>query len=295
VVEPVLPQPVSLARTLVGVVRLAHPFPTALNALLAGLFMAMVSPVIHVGRLFVLTSSVAAIHGAIGSLNDYCDYELDASGKPSKPLVSGLLKRSFARSQAFVLGATGLWLSYVLGGSTVCFAIVVLLAGAWYDVWAKRTLVSWLPFAIFVPSLPLWALAASGRFERALLFAYPLGVLLSLGLNLTNTLPDLEADTAHGLHGLAHKMGVKRGIILAWASFAGAILGLLAAQPLVGNDWTMLSSGLVGATLLLALMMGDYAIFRSPASLKRTWYVSSVLSALIGLAWVASLPRVTHL
>ena len=277
--------------TLVGVIRLAHPFPTALNALLAGLFMYLASPVVHVGRVVTLAVSVAAIHGAIGSLNDYCDYPLDRRGKPSKPLVQGIVGRRFARSQALVLALTGLVLSQALGWSTVCFAVVVLLAGASYDVWAKGTLVSWVPFAIFVPSLPLWAFAASGRFEFRLLSAYPLGILLSLGLNVANTLPDVEADTAHGVQGLTHKIGVRRGIILAWASFAGTILGLAGALPFLGNDGQLPSCGLIAATLVLVLMIGDYAIFRSHRSLQRTWYASTVLSALIGLAWVASLAK----
>ena len=283
------PVPGHLWSKLVGAVRLTHPFPTILNALLACLFMYMVSPAVDIGHLLTLALSVTAIHGAIGSLNDYCDYPLDRGAKPSKPLVRGLVTRGFARSQALILALTGLFLSQALSLLTVCFATVVLLAGAWYDLWAKGTLVSWVPFAVFVPSLPLWAFAATGRFELRLLSAYPLGALLSLGLNVTNTLPDLEADIAYGVQGLAHKIGLKSGIVLAWASFGGAILGLAATVPFVGNDWKILASGLGLAALVLAVMIGDYTIFRSRQSLKRTWYASTFLSALIGLAWVASL------
>lgn len=283
------PVPGHLWNKVVGVVRLTHPFPTSLNALLAALFMYTVSPALDIGHLIALALSVAAIHGAIGSLNDYCDYPLDKKAKPSKPLVQGIVTRRFAMSQTLVLTLAGLFLSQVLSWMTVCFATVVLLSGAWYDLWAKGTLLSWVPFAIFVPSLPLWALAATGRFEPRLLSAYPLGILLSLGLNVTNTLPDLEADTDYGIQGLAHKIGLKGGIVLAWASFAGAIFGLAAAVPLVGNNWKILAPGLGSAALVLAAMIGDYAIFRSPQSLKRTWYASTFVSALIGLAWVASL------
>jgi hypothetical protein len=40
-------------------------------------------------------------------------------------------------------------------------AIVVLAAGIWYDLGAKGTVFSWVPFAIFIPSLPLWGFAGA--------------------------------------------------------------------------------------------------------------------------------------
>ena len=248
-----------------------------------------VSPAIDIRQLLILALSVTAIHGAIGSLNDYCDYPLDITAKPSKPLVMGLVTREFARAQALMLALVGLFLSQTLNWLTVCFAAIVLLGGAWYDLWAKGSLVSWVAFAIFVPSLPLWAFAATGRFELRLLSAYPLGALLSLGLNVTNTLPDLEADLAYGVKGLAHKIGLKNGLVLAWASFAGAILSLTVTAPFVGNDSKILVSGLGLAIFVLTAMIADYAVFRSRQSLTRTWYASTLLSSLIALAWVASL------
>jgi hypothetical protein len=69
-------------------------------------------------------------------------------------------------------------------------AIVVLAAGIWYDLGAKGTVFSWVPFAIFIPSLPLWGFAGANKFEPMLLLAYPLGAPISLALNVSKTLPD---------------------------------------------------------------------------------------------------------
>lgn len=281
----------SLGGTLLGALYLTHPFPVVMNAVPAALFMYMASTDVSVGRLMTLAVSVAATHGSFGSLNDYCDFELDRAAKPSKPLVRGLVSRRFALSEAVVLGVIGLFLSQALNWLAVCFAAAVLLAGVWYDVAAKGTILSWVPYAVFIPSLPLWGFAAAGKFEPLLLLAYPLGALLSLGLNLTNTLPDLEDDVAHGIHGLAHRLGLKGGLLLSWISFAGAMIGLAAASPLLGNDWRILAPGLGAGALLLIVMVGDYALFGSRRSLKRMWYVSAFLCAMVGLAWVASLSR----
>jgi 4-hydroxybenzoate polyprenyltransferase len=286
-----IPAPGGLWNKLLGILDLTHPFPMIMNAVLAGLFMYMASPNVAFPHLLVLVLSVAGIHGSFGSLNDYCDYALDKVTKPAKPLVRALTTPRFALSQALILAVAGLSLSLALNWLSACFAALVLGTGVWYDVWAKGTLLSWMPYAVSIPSLPLWGFAAAGRFEGVLLLAYPLGVLLSLGLNVANTLPDRDADVAHGLRGLVHRLERTHALLLEWSSFAGAMLGFAVVAPLVRNDWTILGPGLALGVLLLLFMIGDYVIFRSPQSLKRNWYASALLSAVAGLAWVASLPR----
>ena len=141
------------------------------------------------------------------------------------------MTRRHARVQSLLLGTIGVALSLALGPLPAVFAIVVLAAGLWYDIAAKGTVVSWVPFAIFIPSLPLWGFAAAGKFAPVLFLAYPLGVLISLGLNVANTLPDLEDDAAFGVSGLAHKLGTRRALVLTWLAFTGAIAGLALAAP----------------------------------------------------------------
>ncbi|MBI2202516.1 MAG: UbiA family prenyltransferase [Candidatus Rokubacteria bacterium] len=282
-----------VARRLLGACCLVHPFPVLMNAVPATAFMYMASPEVHGGRLVTFAFAVVATHGSFGALNDFCDFELDRAAKPSKPLVRGLVSRSFALALAVVLGVVGLILSQSLNWATFGFGLAVLIAGVWYDLGAKGTILSWVPYAIFIPSGPLWGFAAAGRFEPFLLLAYPLGALVALGLNVSNTLPDLAEDVHHGIRGLPHMMGVERGLRLSWASFAAAMIGFAAASPLLGNDWRILAPGLGVGVLLLVAMIVDYAMFAS-RSLKRTWYASAFLAVLVGFAWVASLPRVTR-
>lgn len=275
-----------------GAFHLAQPLETVfLQALPATLFMRLASPSAPIGRLSLLFMAVIAIYGAIGALNDYCDYSLDLTAKPRKPLVRGLVTRKFALWQALILALVGLSLSAALNWLTVCFSALILALGIWYDVRAKRSLLSWVPYAVGIPTLPLWGYAAAGRFERVLLLAYPLGALLSVALNIGNTLPDHDSDAQFGLKALTHRLKLQHAILLAWSLYAAAMIGFAISAPWVGNNWKILGPGLAAGSLILLLMIGDYAIFRSQRSLQRNWITGGVLAVVVGLAWVASLPQ----
>jgi 4-hydroxybenzoate polyprenyltransferase len=276
---------------LLGAFHLTQPFETVLlQALPAALFMRLASPATDMRGLTTLFLAVIAIYGAVGALNDYCDYSLDKVTKPSKPLVRGLVTRRFALWQALLLAIVGLLLSLMLNWLTAVFSTLILVLGIWYDVHAKRSLWSWVPYAIGIPTLPLWGFAAAGRFERVLLLAYPMGALLSLALNMSNTLPDREGDAAFGLRALTHRLTFLQALLLTWTLYAGAMLGFAAAAPVVGNNWKILGPGLAAGSLLLALMIGDYALHRSQESLKRSWAMGGFLAVVVGFCWIASLP-----
>src|SRR5260370_16440901 len=73
-------------RMLGGAFHLAQPLETVfLQALPATLFMRLASPSAPIGRLSLLFMAVIAIYGAVGALNDYCDYSLDLPAKPRNP------------------------------------------------------------------------------------------------------------------------------------------------------------------------------------------------------------------
>jgi hypothetical protein len=69
------------------------------------------------------------------------------------------------------------------------------------------------------------------------------------------------------------------------------MIGFAISAPWVGNNWKILGPGLAAGLLILLLMIGDYAIFRSQRSLQRNWITGGVLAVVVGLAWVASLPQ----
>jgi 4-hydroxybenzoate polyprenyltransferase len=281
-----LPGPLRVLRGLIFVI---HPFPALINAVAGAAFYLMVADAIHVRCVAAMFFSVFLVHASIGSMNDYCDVVLDAQTKPDKPIVRGDLSRRGALFVSGVSAVLGALLSLSFNGPTLGVALAVLAAGMTYDFWAKGTAWSWVPYAIFIPALPVWAFVAAGAFTPSVLFSFPLGALMSLALNVANTLPDMEGDTRYGLRGLSHRLGLERSLLAVWSCFGATILLLGLSPRLLGNDSAYLWPGLIVGSVLLTVMILDRLVNRSTASLRRGWYLSAVTSAILGASWVASL------
>lgn len=285
-----LPPLHKLGRLLRGFIFVIHPFPAFLNAAAGAAFYVMA--VSHVQSVSVasLFLSIFLIHASIGSLNDYWDVDLDAKTKPTKPIVRGDISARTALLVSAFASVVGALLSLSIDWWTLAVALLVLASGMAYNVLAKGTVYSWLPYAVFIPALPVWAFVAADAFTPIVLLSFPLGALISLALNIANTIPDLEGDTRYGLKGIAHRLGLKRSVSTVWLCF-GATLVLLGFTPTAfGNDPATLYPGVALGAGLLTIMILDRVLSRSPASLRRGWYFSAVEAAILGLAWVASLP-----
>src|SRR5579859_62679 len=221
-----------VGRRLYGLFRLAHPFPGLLNVVALAIFSGLAARGLPpLGALARALLAMFCIQTAIGAFNDYMDRELDAATKKYKPIVRGLV----TPAQALTLGSVAVLLAVILlislGLLVLVIGVVWLAAGLAYDCWLKRTPFSGLAYAVALPLDPLWGWVAFGQVRPFLLWIFPLGFLLGLGLNLANTLPDLEGDVAHGerMRGLAHLLGRTRSLALCWGLF---ILVELAALTL---------------------------------------------------------------
>jgi 4-hydroxybenzoate polyprenyltransferase len=210
--------------------------------------------------------------------------------RTTKPIIRGDLSPRAAFVVAVVAAVGGVLLSLLFGLPVALLALVVLAAGLAYDLWLKGTVWSWVPYGIAIPALPVWGFLAAGKFAAVLLVSFPLGVLVALALNLANTIPDIRDDTAYGIKGLAHRLGVGRSLAVTWICFAVTIV-LLALTPVyLGNEPRLLLPGVGLGAVLLAVTVGDNVFNRSEASLRRGWYISALLAGLLGVAWVVSLP-----
>lgn len=277
-------------RTLKGLVFVIHPFPASINALAGTLFYLIAVDVweeVPVASVFL---SIFLIHASIGSMNDFCDIDLDAKTKPRKPIVRGDIRLRVALVVSCVAAVAGALLSLSFSWSTLFVAIAVLTSGMAYNFWAKGTVYSWVPYSVFIPALPVWAFVAAHKFTPVVLLSFPLGALMSLALNVANTMPDLKGDTQYGLQGLAHRLGLEHSLRVLWSAFAGTIILLALTPGIVGNNAIYLLPGVVLGGVLLVVMILDRLLNRSDASLRRGWYLSAVIAAILGGAWVASLP-----
>jgi 4-hydroxybenzoate polyprenyltransferase len=204
-----------------------HPAPAAAVTLFAAALALEVAT--SPARALLITAAVGAGQLAIGWSNDWLDAARDRQARRAdKPTVSGLVSPRTLRTAAFV----ALAVSTVLGfwaGAAAGLANLGVVAGGWaYNVWLKRTVLSWLPYAVAFGLLPAFVVAASGDGRVVAGWAVLAGALLGVGAHVANVLPDLEDDAATGVHGMPHRLGRRASSLLAPAVLAvGSVVTLL--------------------------------------------------------------------
>jgi 4-hydroxybenzoate polyprenyltransferase len=265
---------------------LVHPFPSLLDgavtvavALIAG-----ADPAVA-GRLGL---SMLALQASIGALNDLVDAPADAGRKPGKPIPAGLLTAATARAVVVVAAGVGLVVAGATGISTLMLALAVLVTGYGYDLVAKGTAWSWLPFALGVPLLPVFAwVGAAGELPAAFALLLPAALAAGAALAMANARADFERDVAAGAESVATRFGPQRiwraqtmllGMV---AVVALASLGL-ARAPLAAMVAAALAVGVT--TLGVGWAAGGDA---SPSRRERAWEIEAIGVAFLAAAWLA--------
>ena len=266
-----------------------HPFPVALNVAATVGLATIANDGIPAGWTLVrLAGAMFFVQAAIGASNDYCDRELDAETKPYKPIVQGLLepRTALVLAGAFVLVAGAL--SATLGPLSLAVGAIGLAAGLAYNVRLKRSILSPVPFMIALPALPFWVWVSVDRFTAELWWLIPFAPLAGLAVHLSNTLPDIEADSTAGVRGLAHTIGADATRRLAWGSFAMALLFAFALGFHLDYDWRPFAAGAALATALLAGAIGAHVMRPGQAAHQIGFGLIAMATAVLATAWLAA-------
>jgi 4-hydroxybenzoate polyprenyltransferase len=271
--------------------RLIHPFPTTLNAV-AAVLLALVaergSPGPAVAARLAATMFVA--QSAIGIVNDIVDRELDAHTKPWKPIPAGAVTVRTARWLGAGAATAALLLGATFGPAAWALSTAGMGVGLAYDLWLKRSALSGLTYAVALPLVPLWVWTALGRFTPALLWVWPVGLLLGVALQVANALPDLEEDAAHGVRGTAQRLGRRAALAVAWGGYLAAVLLALGLGFVLGSDRRVLLPGGAAALALLVPAVGAYARRPGAPALQLGWSVLAPGAGVLAVAWLAALP-----
>lgn len=245
-------------------------------------------------RAAALGVAMTALQVSIGALNDVVDAPRDAAGQPWKPIPSGLVSRTGGLAAAVVAAAIGLGLSAALGPDVALLAGVVLGVGYAYDLAFKGTAWSWLPFAVGIPILPVFAwFGAVGRLPAAFLVLVPAAVLAGAGLALANSLVDLDADRAAEVGSPAQAWGADRTRVA-----ARLLLGVVAATAVAAAGWLGAPTPLLGLVAVAALVVGGAGRWLAAGrrqTRERAWEVEAAGVGLLAAAWLASVAQAGRL
>lgn len=275
--------------TLVRAARIVHPFPTLLNvAATAGLSAVAVGGTPDAPTLARMLVVMLCAQCAIGVTNDYFDRDLDAATKPWKPVAAGLVSEPAAVALALAFIAAAAAIAATLGPGGFTLAMAGLACGLGYDVRLKRTLLSAVPYMIAIPVLPLWVWLTLGSWQSVLWWLLPLGALIGLALHLANTLPDLAGDAAHGVSGLAHRLGSRRSTLLTWAAFGSALALSAAPAAFVRYDLRFYLPALAVGGMALGANVVLYAARRDEVALRSGFGALSLASAVVAVGWLAA-------
>ena len=197
--------------------------------------------------LFVLSILVTQI--AIAFHNNWCDRDLDAATKPWRLIPRGAIHPVTAHRMSWILFAAGLAIAAPLGLLAVIAIAVGTACGFVYNAGVKRTIWSFAPFFLALPTLPVAAFVVAGRTDAALAVAYLIGAPLVIAVHLADALPDIARDRAFGLRTLAVRLGTRRTYVACWTGVAAAAGLTLALAPTDGSPSLLFS---VGVGLLAA-------------------------------------------
>lgn len=243
----------------------SHPLPTI--AVTAVTVLLGVAAGLDDGRVALLGGAMLLGQLSIGISNDAIDAARDrAAGRSDKPLARGEVPVRVAASVAGVLAVASLLAPLPLG-IPVTLAHAIAIAGGWvYNVGAKATVFSAVPYAVSFGLLP--ALATLARPEPALPAAWAVaaGALLGVAAHIANALPDLDDDRATGVRGMPHRLGPRASTVVAGVALAGAAVALalglgVTVVSLAGLGLSLAASaaavvlGLRGSRLAFRLVM----------------------------------------
>ncbi|MEO8538244.1 MAG: UbiA family prenyltransferase [bacterium] len=231
-----------------------HPFPSLVvtAVTVAAAFLADSSP--PMATVLELGLAMLCYQFAIGIANDLVDAADDKRLKPWKAIPRGIVGRRHALLLTAGLAGCGMMISVGLPFGAWLVGLAGLACGLAYDVQLKRTALSWLPFAVALPLIPVWVFLSLDRWQNLLWAAFPIGALIGLALHLANQAPDVPGEPH--VRGLAHRLGTERAANLAVGVFG--LAGIVGALVLVLNGAPM-QALLIAATAMISGVMARRA------------------------------------
>ena len=217
---------------------------------------------LDLGLAFLLTLALMFAQAASGVMNDLFDVDLDRAAKPWRGLPAGLVTVRQARALAAAFIGLAIFTSALVSPASCAILCAGITVSGLYSGWLKRTCLSWVPYVVAYPSLPVWVWISLGAFRVSLVNIYWAGLALVLGVHLVNQLRDYEEDEWQGVRGFVQCLGKPKAILGCFALLAIAPVPLLLTRK--GEPNPAFAAALWGAAFLHWLLI-------VPGILKSGW------------------------
>lgn len=233
-----------------------------------------------------VTAAVLCGQLCVGWSNDYLDRERDrAVGRTDKPIAVGAVQARSVGVAAFLAGAANVPLSYRSGRRAGTVHLTAIAAALAYNAGLKSTVWSVVPYAAAFGSVPAFVALGGPAGRRPALPETLAAALMGAGAHFVNTLPDLDADAATGVHGLPQRMG-RVGATVTGVALLGSAVAIVATS---GDEPLGRGGGVLTTTAI-----GSVAGVMTAAASRRerlAWTLSLVTAAAaVGLYLVRSDP-----
>ena len=223
----------------------------------------------------------------IGAANDVVDAGRDAGLKPGKPIPLGRVSPAAARMAAVAAFGLGIGLAATAGPGLAALGLIVVAIGLLYDLRLKGTAWSWLPFAVGIPSLPVFGWFASGRpLPAPFLVVVPAAMLAGAALAIANALADVERDRAAGVASIVTELGAFRAWLVHLALVGAVVVAAVVSVFAFGGQAS--EAGLVGLAGTVAVGGALVGPGGGAARRERAWEAEAIGLALVAVAWASS-------
>lgn len=152
----------------------------------------------------------------IGWTNDLVDFKSDRSaGRVNKPLVAGELDPKTIRALIpfMVILTTFISLLSPLHVKGTLLHVAGLLSATLYNVWLKRTVLSFVPYIVSFAFLPMAIYSTVGK--SAPLWLVAAFATVACSFHFLNVIKDIDIDRQQGVAGLPQRSGKKPSQVIA--------------------------------------------------------------------------------
>jgi 4-hydroxybenzoate polyprenyltransferase len=251
-------------------IRLLHPIPSLVTTLVAVGFGLLFKLSLATPRLWILGLAMLMAQFSISAANEWADRLPDRAAGRGRPVSLGLIEPAAALAIAAACGLIAVALALALSPLVAALAALGIAIGWVYDLAAKPTPFSVLPFAVAFPLLPVWVGVVAGYFPRPVPVVFLAGVPLAAAIHLADAIPDAESDAAAGSRTLAVAVGAGRARVVA---ASGLVLGGLVVAVSAGRLGLLLGGLALAGGLVYLLLANKWIVIGSAAAIALAWFL----------------------